>query len=85
MVLGWNVLYEPDLMSNFIGLKIIYCSGYPAVAANGLLAFLAGVGVQTFIALHAVRVLLAKYVLLPKQGLLTVVTVVALRHLRFDL
>lgn len=53
---------------------------YPGVAANRLLAFLTGVGVQAFVAFHTVGVLLPENILLPKQGLLAVVTVVALGH-----
>lgn len=53
---------------------------YPAVATYRLLALLTGVGVQALIALYTVRVLLPQDILFPKQGLLTVVTVVALRH-----
>lgn len=62
-----------------------YVSGYPAVAADGFLAFLTSVGIQTFIALHTVRVLLTKNILIPKQGLFTVVTVITLSHLHFFL
>lgn len=39
----------------------------PAVAADGFLAFLAGVGVQALIALHTVWVVLTQDILLPKQ------------------
>lgn len=53
---------------------------YPAVATDRLLALLTGVGVQALIALYAVRVLLPQDILFPKQGLLTVVTVIALCH-----
>ena len=56
------------------------CDFYPAAAANGLLAVLTGVGIEALVALHAVRVLLSQDVLLPKQGLLAVVAVIALRH-----
>lgn len=54
---------------------------YPGVAADGLLAFLTGVGVQALVAFHTVGILLSQHVLLPKQGLLAVVAVVALGHL----
>lgn len=53
---------------------------YPGVAANGLLALLAGVGVQALITFHTVGILLSQNILLPKQGLLAVVAVVALGH-----
>lgn len=53
---------------------------YPGVAANRLLALLTGVGVQALVAFHTVGILLSQDVLLPKQGLLAVVAVVALRH-----
>lgn len=52
----------------------------PGVAANGLLALLTGVGVQALVTFHAVGVLLSQHVLLPEQGLLAVVAVVALGH-----
>lgn len=52
----------------------------PGVAANRLLALLTGVGVQALVAFHTVRVLLPQDILLPKQGLLAVVAVVALSH-----
>lgn len=58
----------------------LWAASYPAVAANGLLALLAGVGVQALVAFHTVGVLLSQNVLLPKQGLLTVVAVIALGH-----
>lgn len=50
------------------------------VAADGLLALLAGVGVQALVAFHTVGILLSQDILLPKQGLLAVVAVVALGH-----
>lgn len=53
---------------------------YPGVAANGLLALLTGVGVQALITFHTVGILLSQNILLPKQGLLAVVAVVALGH-----
>lgn len=52
----------------------------PAAAANGLLAVLTGIGVEAFVALDTVGVLLSQHVFLPKQGLLAVVAVVALSH-----
>lgn len=54
-----------------------------AVAANGFLAILAGIGVEALIALHAVWIFIPQDVLLPEQRLLAVVAVIALRHLRF--
>lgn len=53
---------------------------YPGVAANGLLALLTGVGVQALVTFHTVGILLSQNILLPKQGLLAVVAVVALGH-----
>ena len=53
---------------------------HPGVAANGLFALLAGVGVQAFIAFHTVGVLLSQDILLPEQGLLAVVAVIAFSH-----
>lgn len=53
---------------------------YSGVTANGLLAFLAGVGVQALITFHTVWVLLSRDILLPKQGLLAIVAVIALGH-----
>lgn len=53
---------------------------YPGVAANGFLALLTCVGIQAFVTFHTVGVVLSKNVLLPKQGLLAIVAVVALRH-----
>lgn len=69
-------------------LGLIYCIlhnvscdiSYPGVAANGLLALLAGVGVQALVTFHTVGILLSQNVLFPKQGLLAVVAVVALGH-----
>lgn len=60
---------------------VIVCGiAYPGVTANGLLALLTGVGVQTLVTLHTVGILLSQNILLPKQGLLAVVAVVALSH-----
>lgn len=56
---------------------------YPGVAANGLLALLAGVGVQALIAFHTVGILLSQDILFPKKGFLAVVAIVAIGH--FDL
>lgn len=53
----------------------------PGIAADGFLAFLTGIGVQALIAFDTVWVLLSQDVLLPEQGFLTVVAVIALRHL----
>lgn len=53
---------------------------HPGVAADGLLALLAGVGVQALVTFHTVGVLLSQHILLPKQGLLAVMAVVALSH-----
>lgn len=53
---------------------------YPGVAANGLFALLTGVGVKALVTFHTVRVFLPEDILLPKQGLLAVVAVVALSH-----
>ena len=59
----------------------MFCGvSYPGVAANRLLALLAGVGVQALVTFHTVGILLSQDVLLPKQGLLAVVAVVALGH-----
>lgn len=57
----------------------------PAVAADGFLALLTGIGVQALIALHTVWVFLTKNILLPKQRFLTVVAVIPLCHLYFSL
>lgn len=57
---------------------------YPGVTANGLLAVLTGVGVQALVTLHTVGILLSQDVLLPKQGLLTIVAVITLSHLDLD-
>lgn len=51
-----------------------------AITANWFFAFLTGVGVKTFITLHAVGTLFSQDVLLAKQGLLAVVTVKAFSH-----
>ena len=56
------------------------CSPHPGVAADGLLAVFTGVGVEALVALHTVGVVLPENILLPKQGLLAVVAVVALCH-----
>lgn len=60
------------------------CTPYPGVTANGLLAVLTGVGVQALITLHTVGILLSQNVLLPKQGLLAIVAVIALGHFDLD-
>lgn len=62
-------------------LCVIACGiAYPGVTANGLLALLTSVGVQTLVTLHTVGILLSQNILLPKQGLLAIVAVVALGH-----
>lgn len=63
----------------------VFVGQIPAVAADGFLAFLTGVGVQTFIALHTVWVVLTQNIFITKQRLLTIVTVIALGHLHFNL
>lgn len=55
-------------------------TSYPGVTSDRLLALLTGVGVQTFITFHTVWILLSQNILLPKQGLLAVVAVIALCH-----
>lgn len=61
-------------------MKVLTAFSYSGVAANGLLALLTGVGVQALVAFHTVGILLSQDILLPKQGLLAVVAVVALVH-----
>lgn len=61
--------------------SLCVCVLYPGIAADGFLAFLTGIGVQALIAFDTVWVLLSQDVLLPEQGFLTVVAVIALRHL----
>lgn len=56
----------------------------PGVTANGLLALLTGVRVQALITFHTVGIVLSKDILLPKQGLLAVVAVIALSHFDQD-
>lgn len=60
------------------------CIAYPGITANGLLAVLTGVGVQTLVTLHTVGVLLSQNILLSKQGLLAIVAVVTLSHFHLD-
>lgn len=51
-----------------------------AVSSNRFLAFLTGVGIEVFIAFHAVGAVLPQDVLLTKQGLFAVVAVETLSH-----
>lgn len=51
-----------------------------AVSANRFFAFLTGVGVEVFVAFHAVGAVLPQDVLLAKQGLFAVVAVKAFGH-----
>jgi len=53
---------------------------YLAVSSNRFLAFLTGVGIEVFIAFHAVGAVLPQDVLLTKQGLFAVVAVETLSH-----
>lgn len=53
---------------------------HSGIAANGLLAVLAGVGVEALVTFHAIGILLSQDVLLPEEGFFAVVAVVAVRH-----
>ena len=59
----------------------VFCFiSYPGVAANRLLAVLTGVGVKALVTFYTVGILLSQNILLPKQGLLAVMAVIALSH-----